>query len=85
MVKNVPANAGYIRDAGLTPGSGRAPGEGKGHSLQYSCLEISMDRRAWGRRDHPWGRKELATTEHIHFCPLSSPSLHEIEEKNRSV
>ena len=65
--KNVPANAGYVRDAGLTPGSGRAPGEGNGNSLQYSCLEISMDRRAWGRRDRPWGRKDLATTEHIHI------------------
>ena len=33
------------------PGSilevGRSPGEGNGNSLQYSCLENSMDRGAW--------------------------------------
>ena len=28
------------------PGSARSPGEGKGNSLQYSCLENSMDRGA---------------------------------------
>ena len=27
------------RDLGSVPGSGRAPGEGNGNSLQYSCLE----------------------------------------------
>ena len=44
VVKNPPANAG---DAGLIPGSGRFPGEGNVNSLQYSCLENSMDRGAW--------------------------------------
>ena len=44
MVKNLPANS---TDAGLIPGSGRSPGEGNGNPLQYSCLENSMDRRAW--------------------------------------
>ena len=34
-------NAG---DQGLIPGS---PGEGNGNPLQYSCLEITMDREAW--------------------------------------
>ena len=29
-------------DLGSIPGSGRAPGEGKGSQLQYSCLENSM-------------------------------------------
>ena len=33
-------------DLGLTPGSGRSPGEGNGYPLQYSCLENSMDRGA---------------------------------------
>ena len=28
-------------------GSGRSPEEGIGNSLQYSCLENSMDRGAW--------------------------------------
>ena len=34
-------------DLGLIPGSERSPGEGNGNSLQYSCLENSMDRGAW--------------------------------------
>ena len=36
-----------IGEAGSIPGSGRSPGEGSGHPLQYSCLENSMDREAW--------------------------------------
>ena len=39
VVKNPPANAGYIRDAGSIPGLGRSPGVGPGNPLQYSCLE----------------------------------------------
>ena len=35
-------------DLGLIPGSGRSPGEENGYPLQYSCLENSMDRGAWG-------------------------------------
>jgi len=46
-VKNLPANAGDVRDGGLIPGSERSPGEGNGNSLQYSCLENPMDRGAW--------------------------------------
>ena len=34
-------NAG---DPGLIPGSGQSPAEGNGNPLQYSCLEIPMDR-----------------------------------------
>ena len=44
--KNLPANAGDVRDVGLIPGSGRSPGEGHGKPLQYSCLENPMDRGA---------------------------------------
>ena len=46
-VKNLPATAG---DTGLTPGSGRSPGERNGNPLQYSWLEKSMDRGAWQAR-----------------------------------
>ena len=46
-VKNLPANAGEVRDVGLIPGSGRSPGGGHGNPLQYSCLENPMDRGAW--------------------------------------
>jgi len=42
MVKNLPANAGDIRDVGSIPGSGRSPGEEHGNPLQYACLENPM-------------------------------------------
>jgi len=44
VVKNLPVSAGDIRDTGSTPGSGRSPGGGNGHPLQFSCLENPMDR-----------------------------------------
>jgi len=47
VLKNLPANAGDLRDAGSIPGSERSPGGGHGHPLQYSCLENPMDRGAW--------------------------------------
>ena len=47
MVKNLPANAGGIRDLSLIPGSGRSPGGGYENPLQYSYLENPMDRGAW--------------------------------------
>ena len=40
----MPANAG---DMGSIPGSGRSPGEGNGHPLQYTCQENPIDRGAW--------------------------------------
>ena len=39
VVKNLPANAGDLRDLDSIPGLGRFPGEGHGNPLQYSCLE----------------------------------------------
>ena len=47
MIKNPSANAGDVRDQGLTPGSGRSPGVGNGNPLQYSCLGNLTDRGAW--------------------------------------
>ena len=52
MVKNQPTNAGDTRDVGSMPGSGRSPRVGNGNPLQYSCLEISMDREAWQATVH---------------------------------
>ena len=42
--KESTCNAG---DVGLMPGLGTSPGEGYGNPLQYSCLEIPMDRGGW--------------------------------------
>ena len=47
MVKNLPLNAGDLRDVASIPGSGRFPGSGHGTPLQYSHLEKPMDRGAW--------------------------------------
>ena len=46
MVKNLPANAGDVKDMGSLPGSERFPGEGHGNPLQYFCLENSISREA---------------------------------------
>ena len=40
------------RDLGLVPESERSSGKGNGNPLQYSCLEDSMDRRAWWASVH---------------------------------
>ena len=62
VLKNLPANAGDVRDEGLISGSGRSPGEGHSNALQYSCLENPhVQRTMMGY--HPWGRKQLDMTE----------------------
>ena len=52
LLKNPPANAGGIRDAGSIPGWGRFLGGGHGNPLQYSCLENLTDRGAWQAAVH---------------------------------
>ena len=52
MVKNPPANAGDAGDMDLISGLERTPGVGNVNPLQYSCLENSMDRRAWRATVH---------------------------------
>ena len=52
MIKNLPANAGDIEDMGSISGSGRSPGGGNDHPLQYACLGNPMDRGAWQATVH---------------------------------
>ena len=71
-VKNLPSNAGDIRDMGLIPGLGRSPGEGHGYPLQYSCLDNPVDRGAWWamayRITNSWTQlKQLSTHAQRHY------------------
>ena len=52
VVKNWLANAGDIRDVGLSPGSGRSPGGGHSNPLQHSSWENPMDRESWRATVH---------------------------------
>ena len=59
LIKNLPANAGDVKDVGLilglersrdassSPGLGRSSAGGHGNPLQYSCLDNPTDRGAW--------------------------------------
>ena len=71
VIKNLPASAGDTRDTGSIPGLGRSPGEGNGNSLQYSCLENSMDRGSSLVGYSPWGCKESDTTEKLNIITAS--------------
>ena len=59
LVKNPPANAADTREVGLIPVLGRSPGEVNGNSLQYSCLENSMDREAWWATVHGVAKSQI--------------------------
>ena len=58
-VKNLPANAGDIRNVGLISGSGRSPGGGHGNPFQYSGLENHMDRGAWQAAVHRVAKSQI--------------------------
>ena len=64
MVKDIPANAGDVKDRGLIPGLGRYPGGGHGNPLQYTCLEKLMDRGAWWATDHGWQKATESLSRH---------------------
>ena len=52
VMKNPPASAGDVRDAGSIPGLGRSPGGRHGNRLQYSCHENLMSGGAWWATVH---------------------------------
>ena len=63
MVKNMPANAGDIRDAGSIPGSGRSPGGRHGNPLHPNPF---LPGESHGQRSlvgyNPQGHTESDTT-----------------------
>ena len=69
-IKNQPANAGH---AGSILGLGRSPEEAKGHPLQYSGLENSMD-------CIHGGHKESDMTERLSLSLLFSLNALSIED-----
>jgi len=54
VVKNLPAKAEDIKDAGSFPGLGRSPRGGDGNPLEDACLENPMNRGAWWAMVHRW-------------------------------
>ena len=57
-----------VGDPGSIPGLRRSPGEGNGNPLQYSCWKFHGWRSLVGYS--PWDRKELDTTEQLHFIVI---------------
>ena len=70
MVKNLPANAGEIREVVSIPGLGRFPGGGHGNPLQHSCQKNPMETEAWWATVHR--AAESDTTEAIEQVPTQS-------------
>ena len=73
MGKESTYSARDARDSGSVPGSGRSPGGGHGHPLQYSCLENSQGQRSLAGYS-PWGHKEsdmTGGTMHTHITKIS--------------
>ena len=72
MVKNLPTNAGDLRDSGLIPGLGRSPGGGHGNPIQHSCLEKPMNRGAWRAAVHSVAKSQTwlkLFSMHTHTTP----------------
>ena len=62
-VKNLPGNAGDIRDTGLIPGLGRSPGRRRA----WQPTPVFLPGKFHGQRSlvgcSPWGHKESDTNE----------------------
>ena len=76
VLKNLPANAGDVRDVVWIPGLGGSPGGGNGTPIQYSCLGDPMDRWAWWATVHrvtkSWTRLSNFTSHHFYMWTYKS-------------
>ena len=61
------ASACNVGDLGSIPGLGRSPGEENGNPLQYSCLEIPMDRGAWWATVHGVAKSRTCLSDFTFF------------------
>ena len=70
------ASACNAGDLGLIPELGRPPGEGSGHSLQYSCLENSTGTGVWVGTVHRLTKSQTRLSDqHFHFFQLSNANI----------
>ena len=72
MAKNLPAMQETRIRPGSVPRLGRSPGEGNSNSLQYSCLENSMDRENWWTTVHEVAKSQTRLSD---FFPLTEMDL----------
>ena len=85
MVKNLPAT-----QETQVLSLGQEDGAGHGNSLQYSCLENSMDRGAWQATVHgvakSWTAEQPTLSLHFLFRELRSQTPHDATiTKNRTT
>ena len=84
VVKNLPA---YVGDTGLIPGLGRSLRVGNGNSLQYSCLENSIDRGAWWITVHgvtkSWTRLSPHSNTHTQYLTAEDRDFRSIMYRRR--
>ena len=64
--KSLPNCAEAAGDADLIPGSEKSPGEANGNTLQYSCLENSMDKGVWWATVHGVAKNQMQLS--MHTC-----------------
>ena len=83
VIKNLPANAGEVRDVGSIPGLGRSPGRGLGNPLQYSYLENPTEKpgrlQSIGsqRVGHDWSNLACTHTP-FHQSLFTHPVIHSV-------
>ena len=83
-VKDLPASAGNVRDAGSVPATRRSPEGGHGNPLQYSCLENPMKRGAWQALVHrtakSWAWLKQRST---HTCGYYKTTVSSLRKRNQ--
>ena len=70
MGKEYAFSAGDAEGTDLIPGLGRAPGDGNGNPLQYSCLGNAMDRGAWQATVHGVAESQTCLSTHANAVML---------------
>ena len=83
-VKDLPANAGNVRDARSIPGTRRSPEGGHGNPLQYSCLENPMKRGAWQAIVHRTAKSSAWLKQNTtHTCGYYKTTVSSLRECNQ--